>query len=70
MAVIKADKTGMTLRRPDDRHVSQKLLGIDGTHLGITLRLCSARPTSSTPGIVFLGGSHTGGGYGGRRLAS
>ena len=48
MAVIKATKAGMHVRRPDDRHVAEAL-GIDGTHLGMRVRRCSARPTRSSP---------------------
>jgi uncharacterized protein (TIGR03382 family) len=63
MAVIKADKTGMSYVVPMT-DVSQKLLGMDGTHLGFTTALFGTTD-KLVPGIVFLSGSHTGGGAGG-----
>jgi len=62
MAVIKADKTGMSYVVPMT-DMSQKLLGMDGTHLGFTTAMFGTTD-KLVPGIVFLSGSHTGGGYG------
>ena len=63
MAVIKADKTGMSYVVPLT-DMSQKLLGIDGTHLGFASAMFGTTDALK-PGIVFLSGSHTGGGVGG-----
>jgi uncharacterized protein (TIGR03382 family) len=63
MAIIKADKAGMSYVVPMT-DVSQKLLGMDGTHLGFTTALFGTTD-KLVPGIVFLSGSHTGGGAGG-----
>jgi len=63
MAVIKADKTGMSYVVPMT-DMSQKLLGMDGTHLGFTTAMFGTTD-KLVPGIVFLSGSHTGGGTGG-----
>jgi MYXO-CTERM domain-containing protein len=64
MGVIQADKTGMKYVVPL-QDMSQKLLGLDGTHLGMTYGVfgTSDKPV---PGIAFISGSHTGAGYGGQ----
>jgi uncharacterized protein (TIGR03382 family) len=62
MAIIKADKSGMSYVVPMT-DMSQKLLGMDGTHLGFTTAMFGTTD-HLVPGIVFLSGSHTGGGYG------
>lgn len=61
IAIIKADKAGMTYVVPKT-DLSSKLLGLDGTHLGMTSALFG---TTDAPkvGLAFLSGSHTGGGY-------
>jgi uncharacterized protein (TIGR03382 family) len=61
MAVIKADKSGMSYVVPMT-DMSQKLLGMDGTHLGFTYAMFGTTD-HLVPGITFLSGSHTGGGY-------
>jgi uncharacterized protein (TIGR03382 family) len=60
VAVIKADKTGMQYIVPL-QDVSGMLLGLDGTHLGMTAGLFG---TSDNPasGLMFTMGSQTGGG--------
>jgi MYXO-CTERM domain-containing protein len=58
MAVIKADKNGMSYVVPMT-DVSQKLLGMDGTHLGFTTAMFGTTD-KLVPGIVFLSGSQTG----------
>ena len=57
MAVIKADKTGMSYVVPMT-DMSQALLGMDGTHLGITTAMFGTTDALK-PGLVFLSGSHT-----------
>ena len=42
--------------------MSGKLLGLDGTHLGMTFGLFGTADAAK-PGIAFIHGSHTGGGY-------
>jgi len=61
IALIKADKTGMSYVIPKT-DMASKLLGLDGTHLGMTSALFG---TTDAPkvGMAFLSGSHTGGGY-------
>lgn len=61
IAIIKADKAGMTYVVPKT-DLSSQLLGLDGTHLGMTSALFG---TTDAPkvGLAFLSGSHTGGGY-------
>lgn len=61
IAVIKADKAGMKYVVPKT-DLSSKLVGLDGTHLGMTSALFG---TTDAPkvGLAFLSGSHTGGGY-------
>ncbi|MEO8549600.1 MAG: hypothetical protein ABI678_06490 [Kofleriaceae bacterium] len=43
--------------------MSSKLLGMDGTHLGMTFGLFGTTDNPQ-PGLTFISGSHTGGGYG------
>ncbi len=61
LALIKADKAGMSYVIPKT-DMASKLLGLDGTHLGMTSALFG---TTDAPkvGLAFLSGSHTGGGY-------
>jgi len=61
MAVIKANKDGMSYVAPLT-DVAPKLLGLDGTHLGMAPALFGTTD-HLVPGITFLSGSHTGGGY-------
>ena len=61
MAVMKVGKDGMSYVVPLT-NVADKLLGLDGTHLGMSTALFGTTD-KLTPGIVFLGGSQTGGGY-------
>ena len=42
--------------------MSSKLLGMDGTHLGMTFGLFGTTDNPQ-PGLTFISGSHTGGGY-------
>ncbi|MGE3544790.1 MAG: MYXO-CTERM sorting domain-containing protein [Kofleriaceae bacterium] len=62
MAVIKANKDGMSYVTPMT-NVAGDLLGLDGTHLGMQFALFGT-DTAPAPGVTFLSGSHTGGGYG------
>jgi uncharacterized protein (TIGR03382 family) len=62
MAVIKTSRTGMTYVAPAVDMASQ-LLGLGGTHLGATAAMFGTTD-KMTPGLVFLNGSHTGGGPG------
>ncbi len=62
VAVIKATAAGMTYVVPMT-DMSQTLLGMDGTHLGMRAGLFGTAD-KSVPGIVLVSGSHTGGGYG------
>jgi len=60
MAVIKVSRTGMTyVAKPVD--MATKLTGLGGTHLGATAAVFGTTD-HLTPGLVFLNGSHTGGG--------
>ena len=61
MGVIEAKKSGMTYVVPMT-DMTEKLIGLDGTHLGMATALFGTTDNLQ-PGIVFLGGSHTGGGY-------
>ena len=64
MAVIKADKTGMSFTQPLT-DMSAGLRGLGGTHLGMTLGMFGAAD-SMKPGVMFLNGSHTGGYFAGQ----
>jgi len=57
MAIIKADKTGMSYVVPMT-DMSQPLLGMDGTHLGMSAAMFGTTDALK-PGLVFLSGSHT-----------
>jgi len=60
MGVYNATVAALTpVAEPVD--VAGKLVGLDGTHLGMTFGLFGTTD-ALTPGITFLGGSHTGGG--------
>jgi uncharacterized protein (TIGR03382 family) len=60
MAVIKVSRTGMTyLAKPTD--MATKLTGLGGTHLGAAAAVFGTTD-HLMPGLVFLNGSHTGGG--------
>ncbi|MFN0252677.1 MAG: MYXO-CTERM sorting domain-containing protein [Kofleriaceae bacterium] len=60
MGVVNATAAGMTyVAQPID--VADKLIGLDGTHLGQTYGLFGTTD-NLMPGITFVGGSHTGGG--------
>jgi MYXO-CTERM domain-containing protein len=61
MAIIKATAQGMQYVMPMT-NMQQTLLGMDGTHLGMSTALFGTTD-KLMPGVVFLGGSHTGGGY-------
>jgi uncharacterized protein (TIGR03382 family) len=61
MAVIEATAAGMKYITPLS-DMSTELLGLDGTHLGMEFGLFGTT-TNLVPGLIFLGGSHTGGGY-------
>jgi uncharacterized protein (TIGR03382 family) len=61
MAVIKATKTGLTYVAPL-QSVQKLLLGLDGTHLGMGVAMFGTSD-KMVPGITFVGGSQTGGGY-------
>ncbi len=60
MGVIEATAAGMKYITPL-QDVSLTLTGLDGTHLGMAPALVGTT-NALTPGIIFLGGSHTGGG--------
>jgi len=60
VAVIKADKTGMQYVVPM-QDVSGMLIGMDGTHLGMTAGLFGST-TNPAAGLMFTMGSQTGGG--------
>jgi uncharacterized protein (TIGR03382 family) len=62
VAVIKADKAGMTYVVPMT-DLSGMLLGLDGTHLGMTAGLFGTTDNLQT-GLTFQAGSQTGGGNG------
>ena len=64
MAVIKATKAGMQYVVPM-QDMSTKLLGLDGTHLGMVMGVFGTTD-KPVPGIAFVSGSHTSGGYGGQ----
>jgi uncharacterized protein (TIGR03382 family) len=64
MAVIKADKNGMSFVQPLT-NMSNGLRGLGGTHLGMTFGLFGAAD-SVKPGVMFLNGSHTGGYFAGQ----
>lgn len=57
IAIIKADKTGMSYVVPMT-DMSQALLGMDGTHLGLAYSMFGTTDALK-PGFVFLSGSHT-----------
>jgi len=62
LSVIKTSRTGMTyVAKPVD--MQTKLLGLGGTHLGATAAMFGTTD-KLVPGLVFLNGSHTGGGPG------
>jgi uncharacterized protein (TIGR03382 family) len=61
MAVITATKAGMSYKMPLT-DMQGPLLGLDGTHLGAAFAMYGTTD-KMTPGIMFLGGSQTGGGY-------
>ncbi|MBA3541666.1 MAG: hypothetical protein H0T79_18780 [Deltaproteobacteria bacterium] len=61
MAVMKVGAAGMSYTLPMT-NVADKLLGLDGTHLGMGAALFGTTD-KLVPGIVFLSGSQTGGGY-------
>ncbi len=61
MAIITATKEGMTYKVPLT-NMQDKLLGLDGTHLGMGFAMFGTTD-KITPGIMFIGGSQTGGGY-------
>jgi uncharacterized protein (TIGR03382 family) len=61
MAVIEATAAGMQYITPLTDTAFGALAGIDGTHLGMTFGIFGST-TASAPGVVFLSGSHTGGG--------
>jgi MYXO-CTERM domain-containing protein len=63
MAIIKADKTGMQYVMPMTNMTTTLNPMIDGTHLGFTAGVFGTTDNLK-PGIVFLQGSHTGGGTG------
>jgi MYXO-CTERM domain-containing protein len=62
VAVIKATKAGLQYVVPMT-DMSAKLTGLDGTHLGFRYAL-TGTTDALKPAIMFLGGSHFGGGYG------
>ncbi|HEX2691048.1 MAG TPA: hypothetical protein VHN14_30750, partial [Kofleriaceae bacterium] len=62
LAVIKTARTGMTYVAPAV-DLTQKLIGLGGTHLGATAAMFGTTD-HLVPGLVFLNGSHTGGGPG------
>jgi hypothetical protein len=61
MGVVEATKAGMTYKLPLV-NMQDKLLGLDGTHLGMTNAVFGTTD-KLMPGVLFLGGSQTGGGY-------
>ena len=62
MAVMTATKDGMTYKMPLT-DMQNTLIGLDGTHLGMGFAMFGTTD-KLTPGIVFIGGSQTGGGMG------
>lgn len=64
MAVIKADKLGMSYVQPLT-DMSAGLRGLGGTHLGMTLGMFGSADALK-PGVMFLNGSHTGGYFAGQ----
>src|SRR5262249_28185633 len=61
MAVVEATKTGMSYKVPLV-DMQSKLLGLDGTHLGMTFAFFGTTE-KLVPGVMFTAGSHTGAGY-------
>src|SRR6185369_10198418 len=60
MSVIQVSRTGATfITKPVD--MAQKLTGLGGTHLSATAAVFGTTGNLQ-PGLVFLNGSHTGGG--------
>jgi hypothetical protein len=64
MAVIKADKTGMSFVTPLT-NMNSKLRGLGGTHLGMAYGVFGTTDALK-PGVMFLNGSHTGGYFAGQ----
>ena len=65
MAVMKADKAGMSYVVPMT-DMAPKLLGLDGTHIAMKFALLgSGTANALTPSVLFMSGSHTGGGANG-----
>ena len=61
MAVMEVTAAGMQYRMPLT-NMQDTLIGLDGTHLGMSFGLFGTTD-KLMPGMVFIGGSHTGGGY-------
>jgi MYXO-CTERM domain-containing protein len=61
MGVITATKAGMTYKMPLN-DMQSNLLGLDGTHLGMSYAMFGTTD-HLMPGLIFIGGSQTGGGY-------
>ena len=64
MAIMELARTGITYKMPMT-NMQGKLLGLDGTHLGMVSGLFGTTD-KLMPGIAFMHGSHTGGGYSGQ----
>jgi uncharacterized protein (TIGR03382 family) len=62
LSVIQTSRTGMKYIAPAV-DMSTQLLGLGGTHLGATAAMFGTT-SNLVPGLVFLNGSHTGGGPG------
>jgi MYXO-CTERM domain-containing protein len=61
MAIMELARTGITYKLPMT-NMQGKLIGMDGTHLGMVSGLFGTTD-KLMPGIAFMHGSHTGGGY-------
>ena len=65
MAIVKADKAGMSYVVPMT-DMAPKLVGLDGTHIAMKFALLgSGAANALTPSVLFMSGSHTGGGANG-----
>lgn len=61
MAIMELSRTGIVYKMPMT-NMQRKLLGMDGTHLGMVSGLFGTTD-KLMPGVAFMHGSHTGGGY-------
>jgi MYXO-CTERM domain-containing protein len=62
IAVFHVTKTGMTPVAPLQPVAFKQLVGLDGTHVGMGQAMFGTTDAMK-PGVMFIGGSQTGGGY-------